>query len=176
MDGDCDANLKGIVGLFLPRRLSSNRRHPEFWAGSGSTAISILYLALERRINQSVLVELLLVLSFLLALEFWGSQNGRTVSRVNELTTCVRLSPVCLDPGVACGLSTGYLSPGPPQLFCPGQALAKLALVLLASLRTSSRRPGSSSCLCWLLGDTQQSLVWTQVLGCVCYGNPLSPP
>lgn len=116
------------------------------------------------------------VLGFLLAMEFWGSQNGRTVSRVNELTTCVRLSPVCLDPRIACGLSTGYLSPEPPQLFCPGQALAKLALVLLTSLRTSSRRPGSSSCLCWLLGDTQQSLVWTQVLGCVCYGNPLSLP
>lgn len=113
---------------------------------------------------------------FLLAMEFWGSQNGRTVSRVNELTTCVRFLPVCFDPGVARGLSTGYLFPEPPQLFCLGQALAKLSLVLLAGLRTSSRRSGSSSCLCWLLGDTQQSLVWTQVLGCVCYGNPLSPP
>lgn len=67
MNGDCDANLKGIVGLFLPRRLSSNQRTSRILGRVlclVPTGISILYLALERRINQSVLVELLLCVGF----------------------------------------------------------------------------------------------------------------
>lgn len=60
MNGDCDANLKGVDTDISP----TTSRILSKVLCLVPTGISILYLALERRTNQSILVELLLRVGF----------------------------------------------------------------------------------------------------------------
>ena len=93
---------------------------------------------------------------------FYGSQSRHPVPQVSELTRYVRLSP-------SSTLIPGY--PGAHQQANFPQDLSTVFLLVkfwqnwlwfcwLASGPVQGT-PGSSCCLCWLLGDTQKALVWT---------------